>query len=125
MSNISISSSESNENGMVFIKHLPKDKLLFDLWHSAKPVIYMSKCSSIAPILTLKQAREDINYMIQDNREVELTTYYGRLIFLDITGDYLSTYSYDIHNGKGVATAIIRNLKITELNRSILKYYTF
>jgi len=118
-------SEVDNDSGMLFIKFLPKDKLLWSLWKHAKHAQYMYYCSDLAPELTLQRARKDVNYMIQDNRDIELTTYYGRLVFVDISGDYLDAFTYNLYNGRGTAERIITNLKIEELMRSIVKYYTF
>jgi hypothetical protein len=119
------SSASSYVSGTIHIKYLPKDKLLWELWTHAKLAQYMQLCPELAPELTQSDARSDINFMIQDNRSIELTTYYGRLLFVDITDDTFDAFTYDMYNGQGTAKNITDKLKLDELRRSICKYYTF
>lgn len=112
-----------NVTGSIFIKYLPRDKILYRLWKHAKKANQFYYCNDTAPILTEQQAREDINYMLQDKRKLELTTYYGRVLFLDISGDYLDTFTYNIYNGDNAAEDIIRLIKIEELSKVILNYH--
>jgi hypothetical protein len=119
------SSESSTVSDVIHIKYLPKDKLLWKLWTHAKLAQYMQLCPELAPKLTQSDARRDINFMIQDNRCIELTTYYGRLLFVDITDDTFDAFTYDIYNGRGTAKNITDKLKFSELQRTICKYYTF
>lgn len=112
-----------NSNQDIFIKYLPRDKILYRLWEHAKKANQFHYCSNIAPILTEQQARNDINYMLQDSRKLELTTYYGRILFIDITGDYLDTFTYNIYNGDNTAENIIRLIKLEEMSKIILNYH--
>jgi len=124
-----ISNKESDlsdsESYLLFIKYLPKDQLLYELWKSAKNAQYMYHCQELAPVLTLEKVQRDINYMIQENRDLDLTTYYGRLIFADVTGDCLDAFTYDLYNGRGTAERIVNRLKKLELEKLILRYFTF
>jgi hypothetical protein len=123
---LSISQSDNDvDNGMLFIKYLPKDKLLYNLWMNAKQAQYMYFCPELSPKLTMMTVRQDINYMIHNKRELDLTTYYGRLLFIDISGDYVDVFTYNLYNGNCKVESIINELKIEELGRSIVKYYTF
>lgn len=110
---------------LLYIHLLPKDKLLYKLWLNAIPAQYMSKCSELAPVLTLKEARNDINHMINNNRKIEITTYYGRMLFSDISGDFFDSYAYDLYNGRNKAKKIINELKQDELQKLVLKYHLF
>ena len=102
-----MSSINYNYSANMDIKYIPKDKLLYQLWKYAKKANHFYHCNDKAPILTEQQARDDINYMIQDNRPLELTTYYGRLIFVNISSDYLDTFTYNMYNGDDMAERII------------------
>jgi len=103
----------------IYIKHLPKDKLLYNLWLKAKTAKYMNK-----PInLTLDQVKTDINFMIKNHREIELTTYHGKSLFVNITHDHLDPFTYTQFNGDDIVQSIITNMKKQELKKSICKYY--
>lgn len=118
-------SNDIDKKYRIYIKYLPKDKLLYQLWKYAKPAYYMYYCKDTIPVLTLEKAKQDINYMIHNNRTINISTYYGKQIFIDITGDYLNTLEYNLYNGRNLAEYIIDNLKKEEMQRSVLKYYTF
>lgn len=110
---------------MIYIKHLPLGKLLWSLWSHAKLDRYMQLCPKLAPKLTIQKAWRDINFMTMDNRKIALTTYYGRLLFVDITGDYLDVFTYDMYNGRNMAKKITNKLKLEELKNTMCKFYTF
>lgn len=116
---------DDDDNDLIYIKHLPMGKLLWALWSNAKLDRYMQLCPELAPELTQAQAWRDINFMLMDQRPIALTTYYGRLLFVDITNDYLDVFTYDMYNGSGMAKKITNKLKLEELLRSMCKYYTF
>jgi hypothetical protein len=122
---LSQTDDEVDTSGLLYIKFLPKDKLLWYLWKNAKIAHYMYYCPKLAPVLTLNKVRRDINYMIENGRNIELNTYYGKLLFVNITGDYLDTFTYNIYNGCSAAEHISTDLKIEELSRCVLKYHTF
>jgi len=109
----------------IYIKYLPKDELLYNLWKNANPARYFNKCRNALPNLSINKAKRDINYMICNNRNIELTTYYGKTLYIDITGDYVDVFAYNLYNGKCQANKIINEIKICELKKTILKYYTF
>jgi hypothetical protein len=73
--------------------------------------------------LTKEKAKKDLNYMIANNRELLLTTYYGKMLFVDISLDYFDPSAYDIYNGRGLAKKIIYELKSTALQHCIASYY--
>lgn len=109
----------------IYIKYLPKDKLLFELWNAARSAPNFYYCKELSPILTLLDAKRDINHMIANNRDVELTNYYGRMLFINITKDYIETTNYDLYNGRHSAKKIIDALKAQELNGLLCTYYKF
>jgi hypothetical protein len=119
------SNASIDTSGSIYIKYLPKDKLLWELWSHAKLAQYMQLCPELSPELTQSDAMRDINFMIHNNRNIELTTYYGRLLFVDITDDTFDAFTYDMYNGRGTAKDITDKLKIAELRRTICKYYMF
>lgn len=107
----------------IYIKHLPKDKLLFKLWEQAQIAEYFSQCMHRVPVLTQNKALRDVVHFVQNRDQLELTTYYGRLIYADLSKDFLDPSWYNYYNGRGKAQRIIRRLKLEELKKTILKYY--
>jgi len=109
----------------IYIKYLPKDLLLYELWKAARMSPNFYYCKELSPVLTPEDAKKDINHMIANNREIYLTTYYGRMLFIDITGDYVETFNYDLYNGRNSAKKIIDSLKEEELKKTMCNYYKF
>jgi hypothetical protein len=109
----------------VYIKHLPKDKLLYELWKSAKPARQFYYCKDLIPEVDKSTITDDINHMIANNRRIDLTTYHGKQLFIDITDDFVDCFDYDLYNGHGVAEKIIIDLKKEELAVSICTYVKF
>jgi hypothetical protein len=109
---------------MIYIKHLAKDKLLYALWKAATRYShYIYYCHDVMPNATLEKARRDINHMIANERPLYLTTYYGKLLYIDITGDYLDPFTYNMYNGSYKAEKMINALKQDELEATVLRYY--
>ena len=77
----------------IYIGYLPKDRLLYELWLHARRSPNFYYCKELSPILTLEIAKKDINFMLADSRDIDLTTYYGRMLYIDITGDYVDTFN--------------------------------
>ncbi len=109
----------------IYIKYLPKDKLLYELWNGARYSPNFYYCPELKPTLTLQTVTDDINHMINNDRDIDLTTYHGRMLFIDITNDYIDTFNYDLYNGRGSAKKIIDILKEEELKRTICTYFKF
>jgi hypothetical protein len=109
----------------VYIKHLAKDLLLYELWKAARNSPNLYHCSEMRPTLTYEVTKSDINYMIDNNRKIDVTTYYGRMLYIDISGDYVDVLNYDIYNGRGAAQKIIDKLKERELQKSVCVYFKF
>lgn len=109
----------------IYIKYLPKDKLLYRLWEAARFSPNLYYCQEHRPILTYDIAKNDINFMIHNKRPIDLTTYYGRLLYIDITDDYTDVFNYDLYNGKGTAKKIIDSIKEEEMNNTVCRYYLF
>jgi hypothetical protein len=61
--------------------------------------------------------------MLANGRKLDITTYQGRLVFADISGDYLDPFNYDVYNGPGKARDIITEIKKEELMFMILQFY--
>jgi hypothetical protein len=112
-------------NMQIYIKYLPKEQLLFELWKYARISPNFYYCKDLSPVLTIEDARKDINCMLANNRDIDLTTYYGRMLFIDITGDYVDTFNYDLYNGLNKAKKIIDLLKEKELRHTLYTYYKF
>ena len=74
----------------IYIANLPKDKLLFELWQNAKDSYYFVFCKDKLPKLTLSQVKLDLEEM-KKNLSIHLTTYYGRMLYIDISGDFMDT----------------------------------
>jgi hypothetical protein len=108
---------------LVYIKHLPKNKLLYHLWESAKIIHYFKLVPNNIPICTISNIDEDILYMNLNKRDIELTTYYGRALYVNLSNDYMDTFAYDMHNGRGTCKKIIQQLKKEELQKSIMRFY--
>ena len=92
---------------------------------SARPAPCFKIHKIPTPMLTEKKAARDINYMIANHDLLDINEYYGRMLYVDITGDYLDNLLYDIYNGHGVSKKIIDSLKMDELRRTVTKYYLF
>ena len=107
---------------MIDVKYLPKDKLLYKLWQNARrsPFMYYGNFS-LDPLLNIKS---DINNLIQDKGYVDLTTYYGRLLFIKIKDNILENQTYDCYNGE-ISKKIVADYKLQEMKKCILKYYKF
>ena len=112
---------------LIYINHLPKDKLLFELWKNARVSPYFVFCEDKIPTLTISQVRDDITEMIQNNRQINLTTYYGRMLYIDISGSVMNTLDYEAFNriNEEKIINIINKLKFEELRITICKYYIF
>lgn len=107
---------------MIDIKYLPKDKLLYDLWLNAKkaPFMYYGDFE----LDPLQHIKSDINNMLRDKGYIDLTTYYGRLLFIKISNDILYNETYDCYNNN-ISKKIVTDHKIKEMKKCILTYYKF
>ncbi len=110
---------------LVYIKHISKDLLLYELWKAARNSPNLYHCAELRPILTPEITKNDINQMIVNNRNIDLTTYYGRMLYIDITNDYVDVLNYDIYNGFGAAKKVIDRLKEQELKKTVCVYFKF
>lgn len=109
----------------IFIKYLPKDILLYQLWYNARPSHYFYYCPEYKPILTLEQAKDDINNMLANGSEISLASYNGKLLYIKLHDDYFDPIEYDMYNGYGTASRIINDMKKEELRNVILSYYKY
>jgi hypothetical protein len=104
---------------MIYIKYIKKEKILYELWRCARLSQYFRYCPDLAPSLNIQTCTIDIKSM---NGIIDLTSYYGRLLFIDISGDWFDPFNYDIYNGDGTAKLIIDSIKKEELAKCVLRY---
>lgn len=110
----------------VYIGYIPKDLLLYSLWKHAKQSPSMKYCKKeLIPDLTLEKTRIDINHMLHNDRDLILTTYYGKLLFIDITGNICDVLMYNLYNGRRSAENVIHKLKTDLLKNISMRYYKF
>lgn len=102
----------------IMIKYLPKDEVLYELWLCAKTSPKLKYCEDL-PVADLQTIRDDINYMIENNRSIKLTVYYGRMIYTDITPDEVDFSDYIAHNRNLTFIKKINTLKLHQLARMI------
>lgn len=107
---------------MLYIKGIPKDLLLYELWNHAKTSPYMKYCPDAKPTLTPELANDALRNMISNNDKLLVCTFYGRLVYVDITDDVLDGSNYDMHNGKKLASLVVAKLKKKLLDTCLLKY---
>lgn len=110
---------------MIFIKHLPKDRLLFALWKEARIAPFFYYCPEKATDISLEIVTDDINNMINNSRDIDLTTYHSRLLYINITSDLVDVSDYNTYNGTGKAERVINELKKEELTKTIITYHKF
>lgn len=113
---------EPKDCGSIFIKYLDKHQVLYYLWRGAKQAKQFTYCADACPALTLTQARVDIANMIKNKRALDLNTYYGKTMLIDITGDYFDPFLYNTRNGYNQAQKIINKLKRRELQKALVAY---
>ena len=109
---------------LVYIKDLPKDELLYKLWLVAKKSQYLYYYNGDLPMLTRATAKQDLSQMIINKRDLSLTTYYGKLLYIDLSEDWLDTSIYNLYNGQRLAELVISTLQLEEMQRTVLRYYT-
>lgn len=107
----------------VYIGMLPKDELLYSLWLNAKISPSMKNLPKLQ--LTIDQVQSDIRCMIVNNRNIDLMVYYSRMIYLDISKDYVNNIEYDARNGIGLLAKVTNKLKKKELKKCLLNFYKF
>ena len=112
-------------SNLIYIKYLPKDEIIYNLWIYAKYAKYADDCIEQMPTLYLNNVRQDLQMMEKNKRELELTLYYGKMLFVNIEGDYFSPSTYDLYNGYNLAKYIICQVKINEFRKCLLSALTF
>jgi len=111
---------------LCYIKYLPKDKLLYNLWLKARTADILTSClSSDLPLLTPQIAKDDVDDMIKNQRDISVTIYYGRSLFVNLTNDYFDTSGYNMYNGVHAAEYIVNLLKKEEIQKCVMKYHLF
>ena len=111
------------QRNTIYIKHVPRDKLLYRLWENAKKSNHFYYCEELAPELTEQQVRTDINYMMEHGNDIKVTTYYGRLLFIDISDDYIDPFPCDLYNGFGYTQHAVNMVKLEELRKIVINYH--
>jgi hypothetical protein len=107
---------------MIDIRYLSLDKLLYDLWINARKAPFMQYGDfELDPLPHIKY---DINNLICNKNCVDLTTYYGRLLFIKIKDNILYNKTYDCYNNN-ISKKIVAKHKIKEMKKCILTYYKF
>lgn len=101
----------------VYIKDIPKQLLILELWRYAKNVKYVPQLK-----LDLATIADDIQHMKNNSRAIDLTTYYGKTLFIDVSRDYVDCSTYNLYNGINLAQKIITNIKKEILKGFILNY---
>lgn len=106
---------------MLYIKNLPLDEMLYRLWDRAKYIPLFAK--SDKPIATLKDCQLCISQLLHDET-VNITTFFGKKLFLEFDTEYLDyeEYNYINANGAPLAEAIVSNLKMNELSKAAALY---
>lgn len=107
----------------IFIKLIPKDIIIYKLWLNAKPAGYIKYCKSLAPELTEEIVRSDLLNQIESDEKLKFTQYYGRNLFIDVSGDFLDTTIYNRYNGDNAAEKTIAKIKFNLMKKTILSYY--
>jgi hypothetical protein len=107
---------------MIYIGYLPKDVLFYRLWQNAR-YIKNYENTPVQCNLTLKKVRRDINHMLKNGRQISITTYYGKLLYTDITTSYFDEQAYNRQNGLNKANIVIEQLKLEELQKTVLYFY--
>lgn len=108
---------------MIYIKHLPKHLLLYNLWENAKITRFMLSCKDMLETPTIEQIKIDLQFMYLNDKKIYISCYYGKYLFSDLSGDYLDETIYDLYSGNGTAKSIVDRLKLDEIKRSLLYFY--
>lgn len=107
---------------MLYIRGLPLDELLFHLWYRAKYVGVFTKIAN-KPIATLQDCKLCVAQLAHEET-INLTSFFGKKLFIEFDKEYLEHQEYDDINAQGapLAQAIVRHLKIHELSRAAALY---
>ena len=112
-------------SNLIYIKYLPKAEIIYNLWVHAKYAKYADDCIDKMPTLYLNDVKKDLLEMEKNKRDIELTLYYGKMLFININGDYLNPATYDSYNGYKLAKYIICQVKIDEISKCLCKTVIF
>lgn len=103
------------------ITHIHKEDIIYELWKNAK----ISEFAMYNPVIEepcKEMIQLDIHNMLLSGR-IYFTLYYGKLLFIDITDNICDVTYYNSYNGRQLGQKILADLKIREMETSILKYY--
>ena len=108
---------------MIYIKYLPKDKLLHYLWKGARFAPHIENNSHLIKSPSIKKIKKDLYYLSGDFSNRKITLYHGKYLFINPLEDYINTELYNFHNGNGKAEEIINGLKKDEIEKVILRFF--
>lgn len=109
---------------MIYIRNIPKDLLLFELWQNARLSPILMFCKETEPVLTIELARYALNNMIANNDSLSVCTFYGKPLYIDITGDFMDPDIYDTYNGKNLTSKVVDKLKKNILDKCLIRHIT-
>jgi hypothetical protein len=107
---------------MIYIKGIPKDTLLFYLWSAARTSYYYKYCKDTAHTIEKSRCTIDIAHCIKNKTPLEFNSYHSRMLHVDITGDYLNEFKYEVYN-KVNTKEVINKLKEELCYNIILNRY--
>lgn len=107
---------------MIYIKGLALDEMLFRLWSRAKYIPLFDKLAD-KPRATLLDCQLCIRQLI-DEPFINITSFFGKKLFLEFDTEYLDQEEYNYINAKGMplAESIIRGMKMNELSKAAALY---
>jgi hypothetical protein len=108
-------------SNLISIKHLSKDLLIHELWKNAK-VSEFAKYTLVLEEPYKEVIQLDVHHMLSYGK-IELSLYYGKLLYIDITDDISDMTYYNLYNGYNLGQKVIAQLKLKELEKIILNYY--
>lgn len=107
----------------VYIGLIPKDQLLYELYQRAKPSNYFRHCKELLPKLEFSDVRRDLYWLIVNKSRIDFTVYYGKMLYIDITDNYVDTTDYNARNGCKLAEFVINLMKLITMRYTLLTYH--
>jgi hypothetical protein len=102
---------------MLCIKYLDKPAVLHALWQHARYLPHIFAMEE-KPHATYAICKRDIQYM---GSVIKLTTYYGKRINVDLSGDLCDIRSYEAEHGP--VLAIIQQLQTEQVKQCVCVFY--
>lgn len=107
---------------MLFIRNIPKEVLLYELWLHARSSSYFRYCPDLKPVLTVELAKKALNELISNNSLLSVCTFYGKPLYVDITDDIFDPTDYNDNNGDSLGELVVTKLKKRILDECLLKH---